>query len=193
MEGKELACLPYDVDGGGRQQRVDNGTVGHVAAARRGEASVERHAERRRFGMACEELFGGAAGRHGVAARRAGADTVEFFDAFHAAKIRLSRGQKQIKFTFCRDGISTAQPKYDFPLSVRGRSSIAADRIYRLLTPKAVPKVSAGHLRRDRTAVLTERAQNDVQQASAEAVRGLFRAVAVEAAQSFAPQRRSLS
>ena len=58
---------------------------------------------------------------------------------------------------------------------------------------KAAPKVSAGHLRRDRTAVLTERAQNDVQQASAEAVRGLFRAVAVEAAQSFAPQRRSLS
>ena len=79
------------------------------------------------------------------------------------------------------------------PLSVRSRSSIAADRIYRLLTPKAVPKVFAGHLRRDRTAVLTERAQNDVQQASAEAVRGLFRVVAVEAAQSFAPQRRSLS
>ena len=58
---------------------------------------------------------------------------------------------------------------------------------------KAVPKVFAGHLRRDRTAVLTERAQNDVQQASAEAVRGLCRAAAVEAAQSFAPQRRSLS
>ena len=140
MEGEELACLPHDVDGGGRQQRVDNGAVGHVAAARRGEASVERHAERRRFGMASEELFGGAAGRHGVAARRAGADTVEFFDAFHAAKIRLSRGQKQIKFTFCRDGISTAQPKYDFPLSVRGRSSIAADRIYRLLSPKGGAK-----------------------------------------------------
>ena len=44
-----------------------------------------------------ELSFGGAAGRHGVAARRAGADTVGFFDAFHAAKIRLSRGQKQIK------------------------------------------------------------------------------------------------
>ena len=50
----------------------------------------------------------------------------------------------------------------------------------------------AGHLRRDRTAVLTERAQNDVQQASAEAVRGLCRAAAVEAAQRIAPQKRSL-
>ena len=62
-------------------------------------------------------------------------------------------------FGHCRAGVSTAQPKYDFPLSVRGRSSIAADRIYRLLTPKVAPKVSAGHLRRDRTAVLPERAR----------------------------------
>ena len=78
---------------------------------------------------------------------------------FGAAKDTKSRAQKQTHVCFCRDGVSTAQPKYDFPLSVRSRSSIAADRIYRLLTPKAVPKVFAGHLRRDRTKAVTERSR----------------------------------
>ena len=143
---------------------------------------------------------------------------------FVLREVRKLRAEPNL-FGFCRGGVSTAQSKYDFPLSVRGRRrmrrppvagrcspphgaaagcrSSGFDRRANLLKSyfsgfrpagmhffrrknrfllreasrtsdwasparsgfttfchrKVAPKVSAGHLRRDRTEVLTERAQ----------------------------------
>ena len=78
MEGQDEVGQPHKFGALLAQHGID-GPVGQVALTRGGKATIESYLEARSIGMIGEVSFGGMERAHGMTARRALANAVEFF------------------------------------------------------------------------------------------------------------------
>ena len=96
--------LPDHPDGRDRLQRIDDGDIGHMSLARRGEGAIEGDFEAMGVRMLFGKHRGGLVRAHGVRRGGSSPDLVEFFERFHPRSFYWGPQRYEIFRPFCSAG-----------------------------------------------------------------------------------------